>query len=160
MNWETLYEMQQQLDHYIEEKHDLPKAQNIKEKTLALLVEIGELANETRCFKFWSLKGASDRETILEEYVDGLHFLLSLGIDIDIRYETQTVEPFDQLTQGFLRIYSTIEAFQQSQNRTTYQDMFTTFLSVGKTLGFTEEDVMAAYYSKNEVNFQRQEEGY
>lgn len=51
---------------------------------LALLVEIGELANETRCFKYWSNKPASEREVILEEYVDGLHFILSIGIDLGI----------------------------------------------------------------------------
>ena len=56
----------------------------VKRKMLALLVEIGELANETRCFKYWSNKPASEREVILEEYVDGLHFILSIGIDLGI----------------------------------------------------------------------------
>ena len=48
---------------------------------LALLVEIGELANETRSFKFWSVKPASEKKIILEEFVDGIHFILSLGIE-------------------------------------------------------------------------------
>ena len=55
----------------------------VKRKMLALLVEIGELANETRCFKYWSNKPASEREVILEEY-GGLHFILSIGIDLGI----------------------------------------------------------------------------
>ena len=53
MNLQKLFEMQAALDAFIE------KTQNIthdvfREKGLALLVELGELANETRCFKFWS----------------------------------------------------------------------------------------------------------
>ncbi|TGB04103.1 dUTP diphosphatase [Halobacillus salinus] len=160
MNWGTLYEMQQQLDHYIEETHNLPKAANVKEKTLALLVELGELANETRCFKFWSLKGPSDGETILEEYVDGLHFLLSIGLDLEMRYQPQPLESYEQLTTGFLATYAAIDAFQKSQDLTSYQTMFTSFLRLGQTLGFEEKGIMNAYYAKNEVNYQRQEEGY
>ncbi len=69
----------------LQKEHDLqPKKIVKKKKMLALLVEIGELANETRCFKYWSNKPASEREVILEEYVDGLHFILSIGIDLGI----------------------------------------------------------------------------
>ncbi len=47
-------------------------------RDLALTIELAELANETRCFKYWSSKGPSEREVILEEFVDSIHFLLSL----------------------------------------------------------------------------------
>ncbi|CAM5579582.1 hypothetical protein LSPH24S_09404 [Lysinibacillus sphaericus] len=56
MNLQQLFTMQKELDDFI------AKTQNIehdvfKEKGLALMVELAELANETRCFKFWSTKG-------------------------------------------------------------------------------------------------------
>ncbi len=73
--------MQQALDSHIEEKHQLQNEDLFTRKTLALLVEIGELANETRCFKFWSVKPASEKQVVLEEFVDGIHFILSLGIE-------------------------------------------------------------------------------
>lgn len=38
--------------------------------TLALLVEVGELANATCCFKHWSVKGPESRERLLDEYSD------------------------------------------------------------------------------------------
>src|SRR5699024_12798011 len=72
--------MQQKLDDYISKNHQLDGENLLEERFLALLVETGELANETRCFKFWSKKEASTKEVILEEYVDNIHFLLSLGL--------------------------------------------------------------------------------
>lgn len=52
----------------------------LTEKLLALQVEVSELANATRCFKYWSMKGPEQRERLLEEYADVLHFFLSVGL--------------------------------------------------------------------------------
>src|SRR5688500_20051556 len=57
------------------------KTDVFREKCLALLVELGELANETRCFKFRSKKPRNDDSVLLEEYVDNRHFRLSLGLE-------------------------------------------------------------------------------
>ena len=81
MQLEKLFRVQQALDQHIEEKHELQNEDLFARKVLALLVELGELANETRCFKFWSIKPSSEKSVILEEYVDGIHFILSLGIE-------------------------------------------------------------------------------
>src|SRR3954469_23285631 len=92
MQLETLFEMQAGLDRYIEENHQLENEDLFNRKVLALLVEIGELANETRCFKFWSVKPPSDKQVILEEFVDGVHFILSLGIECDFHKETLLIK--------------------------------------------------------------------
>ena len=81
MQLEKLFNMQQALDQHIEEKHELQHEDLFNRKVLALLVELGELANETRCFKFWSIKPSSEKSVVLEEFVDGIHFILSLGIE-------------------------------------------------------------------------------
>ncbi len=86
MDWNQLLNMQNELDRHIESEHGLQNADLVDKKILALLVELGELANETRCFKFWSKKAPSEQEVILEEYVDGIHFILSLGIEIGIQF--------------------------------------------------------------------------
>ena len=51
MEFNQLFEMQRELDRFIEETQNVEK-DVFKEKGLALLVELAELANETRCFKF------------------------------------------------------------------------------------------------------------
>lgn len=73
MNFKKLFNMQQQLDNRIKEEHNIHTESLFDRKILALQVELGELANETRCFKFWSKKPSAQWNIILEEYVDGIH---------------------------------------------------------------------------------------
>src|SRR5699024_6976154 len=80
------------LDTYIEANQEVSGKNLFEEKILALFVEIAELANETRCFKFWSNKPKNEDDVILAEYVDGLHFIMSLGLDCGYQYEAQTIK--------------------------------------------------------------------
>ncbi len=54
MNWELLFQSQKQLDDHIEKEKGLQGQDLLDKKILALQVELGELANEWRWFKFWS----------------------------------------------------------------------------------------------------------
>ena len=92
MNVKRLSEMQEVLDDRIIKEHQLEDKNLEENKIFALLVEISELANETRCFKHWSKKGPSEESVILEEYVDSLHFFLSIAnyhqYDVDRLYSS------------------------------------------------------------------------
>jgi len=76
-----LLNKQKELDNLVlKTNNDLIAPKQILTSTiLALIVEIGEMANEIRCFKHWSKKPSSKRVIILEEYVDALHFFLSIA---------------------------------------------------------------------------------
>ncbi|XQY90940.1 dUTP diphosphatase [Metabacillus sp. HB246100] len=162
MNVTTLYNMQKQLDKKIETQHQLEKESLIERKILALLVEVGELANETRCFKFWSLKAPATTDVILEEFVDGIHFILSLGLEIGtesaVILEEKTGD--HSLTEQFLRVYQEINSFQMDHTKENHKQLFEEYLLLGNLLGFSADQVEQAYVSKNEVNHQRQEQGY
>ena len=55
MNLEKLFEAQRVLDERIEQEHPRTENENrVPQKILALQVELGEMANEWRGFKFWS----------------------------------------------------------------------------------------------------------
>jgi dimeric dUTPase (all-alpha-NTP-PPase superfamily) len=160
----NLFKMQAALDRHIEAEHNLENEDLAERKILALLVELGELANETRCFKFWSLKGPSATETILEEYVDGIHFILSLGIEGGFQ---ETISAWQlngsqstDLTAQFLTLYGVINAYRAKQNQDAYQTLFTEYMTLGAMLGFTPTDVENAYFEKNKVNYERQQQGY
>ncbi|KQU59362.1 MULTISPECIES: dUTP diphosphatase [Rossellomorea] len=161
MDWNQLLNMQNELDRHIESEHGLQDADLVDKKILALLVELGELANETRCFKFWSKKAPSEQEVILEEYVDGIHFILSLGIDIGIRSidEPEVLEEGDP-TEEFLKVYSEVNRFSEERSIENLLALFQQFLQLGRVLGFKSEDIFKSYLKKNEVNYQRQQEGY
>jgi dimeric dUTPase (all-alpha-NTP-PPase superfamily) len=163
MNLEKLFEMQKGLDSHIESQHSLESEDLFDRKVLALLVELGELANETRCFKFWSLKPASEKEVILEEFVDGIHFILSLGIESGFTKSVQlTSEPpkTESLTEQFLITYAKIEQFRIAKTLEAYQEMFQSCLHIAEILGFSSVEIQQAYIQKNEVNYERQKQGY
>lgn len=160
LDWDKLYRMQLELDTFIEKEKDLENEPLFDKKVLALFVELGELANETRCFKFWSDKNASERSIILEEYVDGIHFLLSLGLEKDLQYNLSAGASEEDLSQQFKHMYGAIHLFAQSPDQETYNDVWNQYLSIGKKLGFNEQDIISAYIKKNEVNVNRQKQGY
>ncbi|SFM31497.1 dUTP diphosphatase [Salibacterium qingdaonense] len=156
-----LFAIQRKLDERILEDHNLNRREIHAEKMLALLVEIGELANETRCFKYWSQKPASDRDVIAEEYVDGLHFILSLGLDGGWEEVPEPGAASEAgTTEQFHRVYEAALRLKETFSKEYFLDLFKTYLALGYQLGFSKEDIEAAYLQKNEANHQRQEEGY
>lgn len=162
MNIETLYEMQKELDARIIREKGLEGQDLLPNTVLALQVEIGELANEWRGFKHWSNDQAPRRERMLEEYVDCLHFFLSLARQLDIPVEKLehtdslvvergTIAVFSGLLSsvGMIRVYES--AFNHAWNE---------FIALGKRLGFSWDEIVAAYMDKNRVNHERQKNGY
>lgn len=203
MNLQKLFEAQAELDAYIEQQH--PKVDNenrLEKKVLALLVELGECANEWRGFKFWSNnqnpktkveyscvqcegdgvttywtdEGQNNEKCIdcngtgkigesnplLEEYVDCLHFILSIGndmyfsqyynneYDMSLNKSTATADCF---TNIFI-MASEINSF------TCYDETLDAFLDLGNSLGFSAKQIEEAYWKKYEINKQRQKNGY
>ncbi|WP_422122990.1 dUTP diphosphatase [Planococcus sp. X10-3] len=163
MNLEKLFTMQEELDRYIQKNNNV-EGDLFDKKGLALIVELAELANETRAFKFWSSKGPSDREVILEEYVDSIHFLLSLGIDQDLNMLKEWPEPVPladkDLTALFLKTNKSILEFMEQHSMSTYQTVWSCYGAIAEILGFTYDDVMDAYLAKNQKNYDRQKDGY
>lgn len=169
MKIKRLCEMQKSLDERIVREHKL-EGKNLEEnKILALLVEISELANETRCFKHWSTKGPSENHVLLEEYVDSLHFFLSIanhsGYNVDRLLEVYTRD-FNQtsdemtLVSSFIHVTEKIVTMKNANDAFHYIDAFAAYIDLGKILGFTWEEIEQAYVRKNEINHQRQDNGY
>ncbi|PLT31204.1 dUTP diphosphatase [Peribacillus deserti] len=164
MNYDQLFALQKSLDLHIETMHGLRKEELFDKKVLALLVEVGELANETRCFKFWSLKKSSPREVILEEYADGIHFILSLGITKSYEHIGPDMDEAENrdcdMTSQFLTVYKSINTFKEDPSEQVYKEMFTQYAKLGHLLGFSFADIETFYMDKNKVNYERQQQGY
>lgn len=165
-NLEKMFNMQASLDQYIEWWHRLEEEALIERKLMAFQVELAELANETRCFKFWSRKGPSEKAVILEEYVDGLHFLLSVGLEcgfeekVEVRRHNIGKADERQLTEDFFQVMEDILALRSSRKLAAYETLFNNFIMLGSHLGFSDDEIEQAYIEKNGVNRQRQDEGY
>ncbi|MFC7371329.1 dUTP diphosphatase [Fictibacillus iocasae] len=165
MNIKMLMNMQRNLNERILREHNLKNEELYKKRLLAFLVELGELANETRSFKYWSMKPASEENEILEEYVDGLHFVLSICLDLGIEAltlptERTEKEDNDIITDHFLGLYEHTSKLAEHRLIESGLLLFEKYIILGEALGFTYEQIEESYLKKNEVNHARQDSGY
>src|SRR5690625_769064 len=183
MNLNKLFEAQRKLDERIVKEKGLENEDLLDKRILALLVELGELANEYRGFKFWSENpkpnikakrlvrlsknefsyGYVEYNPLLEEYVDCLHFILSIGLEIGYEYNgliETSIYLNDCITTEFLDLFNAISEFSDLYLQHVYEDILLYFHNLGKLLGFTWEQIEQGYYEKNKVNHERQESGY
>ena len=187
VNLQKLFEIQRILDEKIVKEKGLEGQDLLDKKILALQVELGELANEWQMFKFWKEDPKPRRELkrmrsidghnyfeevykrpLLEEYVDCLHFILSIGnelgkhdVDISCDYTEETI------TGTFNRTFETIGDLRHAirnelalEAGEAYEVIFELLVGLGEMLGFTWKEVEQAYYAKNKENHERQENGY
>ena len=201
MNLQQLFKTQAELDKKIVEEKGLQGQDLLDKKILALQVELGELAQNWRGFKFWSedqeprtktykSKQASGGEfyreihevnPMLEEYVDCLHFILSIGLEEYEHYHARfpikmnfydgiSVVRYENITKQFNRLFDNIgyledcifegELGTEGEVSGQYKFIFRMFLGLGEMLGFTWDEIEKAYYAKNKENYERQENGY
>ena len=65
-----------------------------------------------------------------------------------------------ELSEQFLTLYTNITNFVVCFSMDSYINFFQNFLSLGETLGFSVEDIETAYLYKNNINHERQDNGY
>lgn len=156
-----LRKLQAQLDARIFTLHNVTRESTRLDRCLALCVEIGELANETRCFKYWSVRPSSGKDVLLEELEDSVHFLLSLGIDLDDQNEIIAAEADDRdLSLIFLDFYHAASRLTQQFDLKNYLACFSYVCILADRLGFSENDLIDYYLRKNQKNHQRQDQNY
>ena len=157
----NLYKKQAELDQRIADNHHVTYQTTRKRRTLALFVEIGELANATRCFKYWSNKSSEPLDIVLDEYADGLHFFLSLGIDIKTnKMQYNYTKHADNLTEQILEVYRLAAIFYKKQDEKSYIKAFQAFINIVPLLKVRWPSIEKAYYKKLGENYSRQDNNY
>lgn len=177
---EELFNCQEKLDNYIREKKGI-KNPSLAGIVNALLVELGEFLNEVRAFKHWSVKGMS-KELAFEEYVDGLHFLLSVGnlqweffahaeyrdlLEINLNnlrtsktkfiYDEADMHSKEEFILKSITLFNGDSLLHGSLEE--YISYFYRYIQLGKSIGMTETDMMVEYMKKHEKNYVRQQSG-
>ncbi|WP_342256867.1 dUTPase [Spiroplasma endosymbiont of Poecilobothrus nobilitatus] len=61
--------------------------ETFEKRILAFLFELSEFINEQRDFKYWSVKPASAKDILLEEYIHVIHFLISIGNSLTVDFK-------------------------------------------------------------------------
>jgi dimeric dUTPase (all-alpha-NTP-PPase superfamily) len=152
---------QAKLDAHIQQQHQVSYASTREKRILALLVEVGEMINETKTFKFWSKKPSAEKPIILDEYADGLHFLLSLSIEADSSKSLYDIAIVTKtLTEATIDVFQSISDLSKAFTKGALENAFQDYLNLIPLLGFTSEEVVEAYFKKLGVNYTRQQNAY
>lgn len=125
--------------------------------------------------KAGSVTAFREVDPLLEEYVDCLHFILSIG-NLTKYSKNNDINDLKRNTleasgvKAFLELFKEITFFNEERkvSKNTigltrimiYERIFWRFNELGIALGFTPEQIEAAYMEKNEINHNRQQEGY
>lgn len=151
------------LDNYIiETKKITVNKEILKKKVIAFLVEVSEFINEYRSFKYWSNKPASERSIILEELIDCLHFIISLGININFDFSqfNNKIKESSDIDFWSLNVFKKALTFEEKFDLESYNDLLDEFLAITFILDITNDEIITTYNKKNEINFSRQNSGY
>ena len=149
MNIKKMLEAQKELDAALFQKGGL-KEYPARQIETAYRVELGEVLQEWKSFKYWKKnKGIIDINKLLEEVADCLHFALSLENEIK-NYNFKEVAEEEFKIYDKYDIYDTIdECF------TIYNTILGDTIALGLCLGFTLEQLEEVYYKKNKINWDR-----
>lgn len=163
---ENIMEAQKELDKAILESAGIEKYP-LEQIIIAYNVELGELAQEWKGFKYWKkTKGEVDRSKLIEEYADCLHFAASLT-----NHYMETSSATRRFLEAFLlNVKEVIDHKSVSERLVRCFDTDRHFeggalllidtLRLGTGLGFTLEEVEEAYFKKNRTNWERLRKGY
>ena len=125
---------------------------------IALRVEVAEFVNEAREWKYWKKKPI-DRERVIDEAVDVIHFLMLIlnknrsGLsDDEVADAVETAMPDESANIKDILHSMLVEH--------AYNEILAYLLYVLNDYNFTTQDILEAYNRKNKVNFERLESGY
>lgn len=119
---------------------------------LALQVKIGELANLTKCYKYFKVKANLPKHKLMIRHADALRYLLSIGNkyqfnmislnDLSNPTETENViQIFSKIYDDMTELKKHIISEQYVDGLNTYIRIFSNLIHLGKILGLSEKEV-------------------
>jgi dimeric dUTPase (all-alpha-NTP-PPase superfamily) len=147
----NIYKITKQIDeqfalHYGNEE------EIVRKNRLELLVELGELANETRCFKYWSIKQTGEKEKVLEEYIDclfmTLYFSNITGISLDEEFPSSLN---GDIIDTFLSLNKFASSISVVPKKEEVKKILVELDHLAKLLNFTIEDLERVTKIKSKI---------
>lgn len=156
-----LAQKQKVLDKYIKGKIEINDDQYWEDRIIALSIELAEVSNEIRYFKFWSKKGPSTKEVILDELVDCIHFALSLSNTLGIDELKFIMDDMKRpIRVIYFDILEKLTIARTNKDKVEFKSLIFNILEIAWYMNYSMEDIQKAYDIKNKVNFERQDSGY
>lgn len=172
LNILELKQKQKQLDSYIQNKHNIAEDDShIRKMKIALYSEIGEMLNERPdLFKVWKTNYNLDDYKFKEEFVDILHFALSIDNYTNDFLNNHNEDALSEIDEKIESINKSYEEYldidiqyyilgiidsMSGDGEVLYNTIF-----LGRLLGITYKDMELVYNKKHKINIERQNNNY
>ena len=156
--WENYYQKNKKLDEEFNSKYQENEPEFYEKNCIELLVEIGEFINETKYFKYWSIK-SPNKEKMLEELADCLNMIFYfyglLNIKITDFANTKIIK--NRLNQINHIYYLSTNLFN-NLNTQDIKNIFINLLDFAYSLGIKEEEILEKLEEKHQIIYNRLED--
>ena len=157
--WNEIYENNKKLDLIFLKKYQ-DDNQLFEKNCLELMVEIGEFVNETKVFKYWTIK-KSDKNKVLEEYADVITMILTFYSVYNLSIKEFYPEIKEtNILKLIMELYKKTYQFYEHNNKEIIEEIFYLTLYIGKILEFNEDEIFDAIDRKQKIIEQRLNNNY
>lgn len=157
--WQEIYETNLKLDKIFQAKY--AEDHEIYHKNcLELLTELGELANETKCFKYWSIK-QPDKTKVLDEYADCITMTLTFMGGLELSLDTPPkAKDFSSILELFSFLFQMASQLYTDCNEQIITTIFINLLQLKDFLNITETELQTACINKQNIILERLNSDY
>ena len=128
-------------------KNEVLNVQRLNQKILAFLHDLGQVAEDSRCYLFWEKDEPIDHQQLLEDYLEGLTMLMSIGYELridSIKNHSEIPSPTD-IYSLFFKIYNSILKVQSHYSSEDYQNTIDDYFTLGFQLNIQIEEILNSY---------------
>lgn len=136
-----IYERNKELDHIFMKKYEAQEPLYFEKNCIEFLVEFGEFVNETKCFKYWTIKKPK-MEDVYEELADCITMILTmyyvLKIDItDLKEHHKSTNVLEVINH----IYSQGSKLMTKLNEDLVKDILANLFYLAELLELDKEEI-------------------
>ena len=156
----VIYDLNRKLDQKFIKKYAKNEPLYFEKNCIEFLIELGELVNETKCFKYWTVK-KPNKELVLEEYADCIimifPFFGMLDVNLDNLGEHQES---DNILVVINYLYHQGTKLMTELSEALVKDIFVNLLYLGDLLELSKEEIIEATIKKQNKVEQRLNDEY
>ncbi len=159
--WYEIYQENKRLDDIFISRYQEDK-DLVKKNCIEFLVELGEFVNETKCFKYWTVK-KPDKEKELDEFADCITILLTFFHYLHLDLENINMgEPYssDSILDVINNTYLLGTELLNNCSEELVKKIFSNLMHISKLLNLEEEEVIEATFKKLKIVEERLNSNY
>ena len=160
--YNDIYNRNKKLDDIFMNKYIDTEDKLYEKNCLELIVELCELANESKCFKYWTIN-KPNKELVLEEFADSLLMVLYMFNTYNVEFvSTVDADSSDDILDEFNVIIRMCTNLMNRDNITDMflKEIFTRLIHIGKLLLLSDNEIIDACYKKIIKNEERLNSDY